>query len=191
MPSIASKRVPRDRVIASVSPTRPALDTKYGTADFVRHYFFGGGRPVDLGAVGLLGRFRRARSVRNAVETYRWKLITRARGDARAICRNAPSGVISRTLTDRDTTITDVTPEPALFAVGRSTFFRYARYEFIVNCQRSILQLEGLLTFEIQDRFEDALDFASDTAGNQEVPRGRPYPITARWTEPLKWVQQL
>ena len=191
MPSIASKRVPRDRVIASASPTRPALDTKYGTTDFMRHYFFGGGRPVDLGSVGLLGRFRRARSVRNAVQTYRWKLITRARGDARAICRNVSAGVISRTLTDRDTTVTDVTQEPGLFAVGRSTFFRNARYEFIVDCQRLIFRLEGLLTFEIRDRFEDALDLANRDLANQDVAGAKPYSITARWTQRLDWSERL
>ena len=58
----------------------------FGTADFVYHYYFGGGRPIDLGFVGLLDNFKRSTSVKEAVGDFSKNLLQRAYVLANSLC---------------------------------------------------------------------------------------------------------
>jgi RHS repeat-associated protein len=58
----------------------------YGTSDFVLHYCFEGGSPIDLGKVGLLGGFQNSASVSGAVGAFKEIVRAAALSKAKSLC---------------------------------------------------------------------------------------------------------
>jgi RHS repeat-associated protein len=56
------------------------------TSDFVWHYFFGGGEPVHLKLVGLLGAFQSSNSVQNSVMSFQKIISQKSRQKAISLC---------------------------------------------------------------------------------------------------------
>ncbi|PCI33387.1 MAG: hypothetical protein COB54_03530 [Alphaproteobacteria bacterium] len=140
--------------------------------------------------VGLLEQFRNSRSVRSAVESFKTKQIKLAIRKAVDVCRKLERTEANKTMvifSDRDRTTTDVTQEGPLYSVGGSTFYRSARIALNVSCINRTLHLEGVLKFEINDKFSDALDSLNKINGDQDLPYSKPYKITANWSETFNW----
>jgi len=170
-------------VLAPVTAnSTPALGQgAWSTPDFVYHYFYGHGAPIDLADVGLLSRFQSSPSVKKAVQAFEDKL--------RQHFGNGPyEGHFP------GKTSTDVTSDPRLFSVGGSTFFENA------VCTQNGGSPVCSLTFSIRDSFTDPLRFQdriwshlpnSDTfiqllwASSPLVFTGfpTPYPINAQWNQ--------
>jgi len=149
------------------------------TFDFAKHYYTGGGSTVDLGGVGLLGAFQNSASVRHAVADFARKVRSNAEAKAKSLCKNCNKGMKSASLTIRDTTETNVTGEPCLFAVGGSTFFRNANCGVTANCDAKAFTFGCSLGFSIRDWFRDLIDLGF------ELPFGETYRINADWSDSL------
>lgn len=165
----------------------PPLELKaWSLYDFVRHYFSGRGRSIDLERVGLLDRFRRSSSVRMAVtewESKQKRVAAELVADQLRIDRQAP---FRQLVTASDRTLTDVTSDPILFPIGHSTFFRSARWNIDADLTTRRYAVEGLMTFEIRDRFADPADTLDLVPGEFEFLFGTPYEINARWSQAIR-----
>ncbi len=133
-------------VMTELAVTRP----QWQTHDFVLHYYFGLGIGIKLGDVGLANAFENTPSVKGITQ----KLINN-------VMRNAFDGLKA---SDRGSS--DVTWDPNLFSVGRSTLFMDAA------CGRDTCDF----AFGIRDRFVDPVNLGF------EVGRW-PYDIHHDWTE--------
>lgn len=153
------------------------------TADFVKRYASGSGRTADLRNIGLLNKFRNARSVRNAIREFELRQMRIAERNANNICgRNRDTKVVRASFSDNNTTVTDVTQDGALFSVGASTFFRTSRCKIEVDCSQRIIRLDGILTFEIRDVFKDPFDIGI------ELPKSKVFKIVAKWSQPMNFI---
>lgn len=77
-----------------------------------------------------------------------------------------------------DTTVTDVTTESGLFAVGNSTFYRKYHCSILVRCcggKRECFSYRCKFSYQIRDSFEDPLGIGI------EIPGCDTYPINASW----------
>lgn len=138
-------------------------DAAWTTKNFLAHYFSGGGKAVNLGAVGLGEEFKNASSVSKATEGFEKDVMGSPVNNS---TRNAVAIVDVTKVGARD-----ITPWPALFSVGNS------RLEMNANC------IGGACTFnyQVNDRFIDALDIHDQWRGNQDVPGAKPYDINYQW----------
>jgi RHS repeat-associated protein len=151
----------------------------WDTWDFLKHYYVGGGRPIDLADVGLLERFQRSGSVTAATTAFKQEVLERAKKEAREQCaRNAITGKNGSGYFRLAPTsvVTDVTHEPGLFVVGHSSFFRAAVGFVYPNCKCRTFRYKATLGFYIRDWFEDPLGVGIE-------PLGFAYRINASWTE--------
>lgn len=147
------------------------------TADFVKHYWTGGGATIDLGAVGLLGTFQHASSVVASVNKFKQNVARAAKARAASLCVNCKKGTKSASFSLKDRDVTNVRGEPCLFAVGHSTFFRNADCGVTAKCDTHQYSFTCALGFSIRDWFEDPLDV------NVELPFSTIYRINAQWQE--------
>ncbi len=152
------------------------------TPDFVLHYYSWSGTTIDLGAVGLLNTFEQSSSVRGAVQTFKLKVSSTARAKAKSLCKNCDDGIKHTTFSVNGKDTTDVTHEPCLFSVGRSTFFEYAGCSLSVDCKTRTYPFSCGLNFSIRDSFQDPANITEKT-GLPFEPWGRPYMITAGGSE--------
>jgi RHS repeat-associated protein len=151
----------------------------WNTWDFLKHYYFGGGQPIDLADVGLLERFQRSGSVTAATTAFKQQVLERAKKEAREQCaRNAVTGKdwpgyfrLAPT-----SVVTDVTHEPGLYVVGHSSFYRHAVGFVYPNCKCRTFRFSATLGFYIRDWFEDPLSVGIE-------PGGFVYRINASWME--------
>ncbi len=161
----------------------------WNTIDFVKHYFTGNGKPINLANVGLLDRFRNSVSVRRAVDDFRNRQIRLAKQKAVEVCHKLKRTNATKTqvtFSDRNNSATDVTLDIfRLFSVGDSTFFRSAQNIVKVDCVKKTLQLETVTLFEIKDWFKDPGDIFDSTDDESEILGGQRYPIIANWSEDI------
>ncbi len=143
-----------------------SLLRKWTTKDFLKHYFTGGGKAIDLGSVGLGEDFESALTVRSATSKF--------------IDETMQGPVFNRTHNDvAHTNVTDIgevdfTGTGALFSVGDG------RLNMSATCARGSCSF----TFETNDYFIDALDRYDRWQGNQDIPLiSNPFPINYRWQE--------
>lgn len=149
------------------------------TQDFVNHYFYGSGQTVDLGGVGLLGAFQNAASVRSSVQAFKGKTKSAAEAKARSLCPPpCPKGIRSTSFNLDDRDVTDVTNEPCLYSVGKSTFFRSANCSVSANCDNRTYSYGCSLGFKIRDWFEEPFRIPG-----LEVPGADIYRINADWAD--------
>lgn len=174
-----SRNRPRNAI---TNPYDREAKARWGTTDFIRHYFFGRGRPVDLGAVGLLATFRRARSVSLAVNEFKTEVIIDAQQRARLVCRRQVRGRTER-YTVRVRKATNVRDHLSLYAVGGSLLYFEARCTLDINCERRAFSLESRVDVTLNDAFVDAVDITNDIPDDQDFPGGKPYAIRAHWVE--------
>jgi len=134
--AVIQLKAPSEKTAGSIRAPAAAKGP-WTSADFVSHYYFGGGRAIDLGDVGLGATFRSAPSVEKAVATF---------VDA-ALARKEPTFNFS------DKTVTDVTD--AIFSVGHSTFFR------------TVAGVPGIcnFSFSIRDQFKDPVSLGIEMGG--------------------------
>jgi len=150
----------------------------FSTADFVWHYYFGNGIPIDLGQVGLLDTFKNAGSVRASTFVFQAHVREAAIEKAKSLCSACGQETISANFNLRDQDETDVTSEPNLFAVGGSTFFRSAGCHVRANCSTKTCSYNCALTFAIRDWFRDPVGLGIELLGTI-------YRINASWAEDL------
>ena len=157
---------------------------RWGSGDFVYHYFTGHGEPIDLNdpGVDLLQTFQNAPDVQAKVAEYRNIVSTKAAEEAKSLdcCKTQ-----SEDFQGNDTTVTNVTGQ--IFSVGHSTFFRSHDCTLkAVTCSGHKVNswtCDCTLTFSIRDAFADPLDLGHVFGHDVEVPGGTPYPINASWEE--------
>lgn len=163
----------------------------WNTGDFIRHYYFGNGKPVNLANVGLFHEFRNSNSVKKSINEYKNRQIILARQKAGKVCQNVHHIEATNPhikFSDRKNGIINVTENFwRLFSIGHSTFFRSAETDLYVDCERRDLHLEGMFTFSIDDAFIDARDLDNSIDGNQEFEGGTPFKIFIRWRERFGW----
>lgn len=135
---------------------------RWTDTDFVNHYYFGGGRSVNLLEIGHL---------REIAEQYAWN--DGAQGAFRRLAdqiadaaRRAESGAFSYDF-------------EAVYDFGSVEFSHgdgVVRGVFTgaVDSRGAILQIRGATGFEFSDRFEDPLGLGIETGGT-------PYAITGSW----------
>ena len=158
----------------------------FGTTDFLDHYINGGGAPIDLATVGLLGRFRNQASVQAAIKDFQAKVTSKARSKAGGRCSSCGGPVMRSatfTLSVTTTVVSDRYLASPLLSLGSSTFFRKADCDLTANCSSMTFVVRCTLEFSINDRFQDALDVFNVIPGDQDMPYATTYPIVANWTE--------
>ncbi len=148
----------------------------FGTKDFFWHYYFGGRKAIDLANVGLLNAFRNAPSVWAATDDFKYNAMMAAQTKAKSLCANCAKGTKSANFSMNDKTTTNVTNEPDLFAVGKSTFFRATQCSVTVDCSSKSFSYSCSFNYSIRDWFRDPLDLGIEVGG-------KPYRINAGWTE--------
>jgi len=144
------------------------------TFDFVKRYYSGGGT-LDLGAVGLLGAFQNSASVQGSVNSFKSKVQMAAAAKAGTLCKECDKGSKSGSFGLADTAETNVTGEPCLFSVGKSTFFRSASCNVSADCNSKTFSFSCSTSFKIRDWFRDPLDVGIEVGGT-------PYRINADWS---------
>jgi len=146
------------------------------TKNFVFHYYFGGGDPVDLSSVGLSNQFRNSASVRAAVNQFQALLAKQGASYARSACAGKKSGTASASFVFASSTVTNVTQDDCLFSVGQSTFFRSAACQLIADCCTKQFSMTCGSAFGIRDWFRDPLSSGYEGGGT-------PYQISTSWDE--------
>ncbi|MDO8588482.1 MAG: RHS repeat-associated core domain-containing protein [Armatimonadota bacterium] len=166
---------------APVSRIDPQGLVEWDTRDFWTWYtWLGHGRAVDLADVGLLDDFKNAASVKQAVQSFHSQVYLAMKDLARTSCSGgAAGGVLSGRWFLQNTTGTDVTWEPKLFAIGKSTFFRKASCRYTIDCCARTLQYSCRFTYWIRDVFEDPFRIAESLGVPVEI--GDIYRINAKW----------
>jgi hypothetical protein len=131
--------------------------------EFVYHYLFGNGAPVDLAKVGLAEKFINAPSVKGITEKF----------IADNLAKASPGYTYANSEAGRPSTdVSNVKWEPFLFSVGRSTVFMN------VECGETTCKF----TFGIRDEFRDPFDLEERGIKDAEVPGSKTYPITLDWS---------
>ena len=140
----------------------------WGHTDFIRHYFFGGGRTVTVRETGHLGavvaEFRRQAG----------DVPTRLPGQIADAARVEPG----RSFDDTFGNVYRMTG--VVFSIGHTTI--EGTFSGLSKLRHAQLDLRGSINFELKDEFEDPLDFGRVGIRYTELPQGTPYPITDRWT---------
>ena len=166
---------------AGNSPTRFVDPTGlvWSTADFVTWYYIGGGAPITLEAVGLLGEFQNAADVQRSVGQFWWQTVGKVLDVAKGL--DCTKGAQTKNVFYSDTDVTNVTWEPHLFAVGHSTFYRSASCTITVpdcKCCKPGSEIRAwadcTFSYKIKDSFKDPLDIGNETGGTV-------YDINAFW----------
>jgi len=118
---------------------------------FIFHYFFGGGRPMNIQPNSDLGQ---------KMQKHLSKLIFKRYQEAISnACENYQKTIIDEV---------DFTNNPDLFSLGNSNLKTRI---FCGNCR-------CLIRFEVHDWFRDVKDINDTIKGNQEYLFGQPYPIS-------------
>jgi hypothetical protein len=151
----------------------------WGRADFVAHYYAGGGRAVTLNEVGLFFTFVNAPDVKRSVESFKSKVrvkIAKAVSDGFLKCKDGKPDAEDYWMWGKDTDVTDVRGQ--IFSVGKSTFHREYDCKLKINkCDCDTVMDWGYscrLQFGIDDSFSDPLGVGVE-------PGGTPYGISVRW----------
>ncbi len=155
----------------------------FGLSDWFHHYFFGNGAPIDLGSIGLLGDFQNAADVRNASRRFRERLSQRMGQEMLAACSTCPSGNKDFGFSERDGAPIDLTYTPNLYVLGNGSLKLFATCSGSGECASGQYCGDCKLQFGYYDRFIDVPDVADSISGDQELPYGVPFAITAGWTE--------
>lgn len=155
------------------------------TGDFVNHYFTGGGRPIDLGAVGLLTNLQQSVDVRAAVFAFRSQSQPRAQGFAGRLCSGRNCGSQSGMFSFGGQYDIDLTNEPCLFSVGNSRLGATGLCSVNADCSNRNYSFCCGLGFGTTDYFIDALDIFDWFPGNQDVPGASPFIIHGHWSEAI------
>ena len=150
------------------------------TRDFVDHYFSGGGSPIDLGAVGLLGDFLGAVDVAHATANFANRARRRSKAFAIALCHGR-CGSQSGRFSFSSRYAADVTNVNCLFAVGNTSIKADADCDVAADCTARMYAFSCNLNYGVQDAFKDPADIFDLFPGDIEIPGGTPYAITANW----------
>jgi len=133
------KRRHNDRLATHRAPTPKRSVAATNPPDFVKHYYFGEGRPVGLGEVGLGADFEMAPSVKGATEKF-----------MSDVMKEAAEGYAATDVKDRD-----VTWEPRLFSLGDG------RVRMNAICGPSTCTFH----FETKDSFRDVFGMGVGAGG--------------------------
>ena len=138
---------------------------KWCHKDFVAHYYSRTGAPVDLANVGLLPAFATAPSVTASTDSFKNLVRMSCVSKANSLCDGCDNGRKSDRFQLHDTDTTDVTFEPCLYSVGKSTFFRDAGCVISADCGLGRYKYACEFDFSIQDKFEDPVNLGIETGG--------------------------
>ena len=148
----------------------------WGHRDFIRHYFFGEGRPVTVRQTGHL------RAVVAEFRRQAGDVPTRLPGQIADLARKNIGQNFNREFKS---------PYPmkdVVFSLGSTTI----RGDFNGKCVRvdGLLELSGTIEFRLSDEFRDPVDIEDRILGPvgvvgmfpTELPTAEPYRIVDRWT---------
>ena len=136
---------------------------RWTNRDFVRHYYRGGGRAVDLLEIGHLREIAEHYAYGDGAEGAFRRLANQIAKEA----RESGTGVIHVTF-ERSYSF-----EGVAFSHGRSVV--RGEFEGFVEDRGSMLRITGNSSFEFGDIFEDPLDIGIEVGGT-------PYAITGNWS---------
>ncbi|MDD9911070.1 MAG: minor capsid protein [Ahrensia sp.] len=153
----------------------PGTFSPWDTARFFQHYFFGGGREVQLRETGLLG-------------AVIWEFEMAAIRDKRRLpsqiaqaARNSFDGVLSGSFSQSYNVVLTV------FSLGETKISGV--YSGSAKSTKGSVQFSGKIDFQMEDHFKDAVDLGNFFDGPDiEFPRGRPFRIYDRWTADFQGV---
>jgi hypothetical protein len=139
----------------------------WGHRDFIRHYFFGEGRPVTVRQTGHL------RAVVAEFRRQAGDVPTRLPGQIADLARKNIgqnfNGEFGRPYQMQD----------VVFSLGDTTIGGAFRGTCKQN--HALLDLRGVINYELKDNFKDPLDLGTIRSPATELPYGRPYLIVDRW----------
>ncbi len=148
----------------------------WGSADFVYHYFFGGGRTVTL---------RKTGNLRAVVDEFRKQAAdvpTKLPGQIADKARETPNGSFDDDFR-RPYPMKDI-----VFSLGDTTIGGDIRGT--VKRAHAMIELRGKINFNLSDEFRDPLGIEQEVlrridavgAFPTELPAAKPYRIVDRWT---------
>jgi RHS repeat-associated protein len=155
-----------------------------GLFSFWSHYFNGGGRPVDLGSVGLLDEFTSSRQVQGIEQQFRRKILRGGRAKAAELCSGkCPDGLVAGTYNVQGSGTADFkTSFSQLWVLGNVRVAGDAVCGLAANCQTRKYNFSCDASFRlVGERFADPLDVVNLVQGEYELPGGKAYAILANW----------
>lgn len=176
-------------------PTRYVDPTGlWGTIDFVRHYYLGFGKPIDLANVGLLGTYQMAMSAQ--VSRFRDATMRRLKEAAGQQCQRTGGKskitvVSSHELHEEEHVRehNERNPFDPLYSIGGHVFDRISSCKAVADCCQRTMTYKCTYHYGFDDRFSDPLSFEGSYGSRVEVPLPIlplmllpwPYDITASW----------
>jgi len=141
---------------------------KWGTSDFVKHYYTGGGRGVSLSEIGLLKDFMGHPSVLAAMNRVLNKGEMELRVKLLEQCNDSCEDATVHA--EIDTSDYDdkynTTLSTTLFSIGKGQLFNAGYCIGYYNCMSQQGRGECNINFYIRDRFEDPLDIGIEVGGH-------------------------
>jgi hypothetical protein len=149
---------------------------------FLRHYYYGVGRAVDMVEVGLLSALRAAKGTKDALQATQARIQAEAARQASTLCDDCDKGTKSfRFGTDRRRFERDFTDEPGLFVYGNGRLYTSSTCSGTANCATRTCSFDCAISFDVPDEFSDPFSFRERYGTPVEV--GIPYALKARWVE--------
>ncbi len=149
---------------------------------FLRHYYHGLGRPVDMVEVGLLSALRAAKGTKDALQATQARIQAEAARQASTLCEACDKGSKSFTFgTNRRRFERDFRDEPGLFVYGQGFLYTSATCSGTANCATRTCSFDCDISFDVPDEFSDPFSFRERRGTPVEV--GIPYALKATWVE--------
>ncbi|WP_347243986.1 RHS repeat-associated core domain-containing protein, partial [Thermogutta sp.] len=162
---------------------------KWRLIDWIKHYFFGGGRPVDLADVGLLDDLRAELDAKGYTASYESTQAQAMMLKAQSWCgkgNRGTSAVLDVYTGERvfhPLIGSEGSSNSALFPIGGTTVTATGYCAITVNCCRRQLTYTCFSNWKLRDRFADVIDWFDLVDWiDIDFPYSRPYDITASWT---------
>ena len=163
---------------------------KWGSSEFVSHFYFGKGKAVDLASIGLLSDFTNSASVKQGAAGINTKLQSQAQSVGASL-RNSCTcslNVVTKSFSLNDSYLYNVTggsPANRLWSIGRGTAFVSANCFAYFDCYTKKGRWSCNVGNRVRDSFAQPLDIPSYSIHIRGNVGGTPYGINADWTSSL------
>lgn len=164
---------------------------KWCSADFVRHFYVGGGSSVSLGSTGLQNEFQSHSSVSGPINAWKASLASKAEARGTALlskCVGCEVYTDQFNETTRSSYSVAAGTSPAnncLWSLGRGFLNGSANCFAYVDCASKRVHWSCSLGFQGTDSFTKPLDIAGTPFKYQGQVGGTPYAITIGWGDTI------
>jgi RHS repeat-associated protein len=166
---------------------RPTIKTDpfglFCTGDFIFHYFFGGGRTIDLASVGLLNAYVTDAGVAAAAMGERKAMRLHSADMARTLCRGC-GGIQYGGFTnfnDWYVNTAGAKSDPCFFSLGSSILEVATTCSVTADCDARSFTYSCGSQWKLRDEFTNPLSLGPGSGTAKGFNFGSPYKITADW----------